>query len=711
MKLFCTFLYVYLLVVLGIGCSIIPKPNVQKVESSSSDIDISRYSYENYYIGLAEAPNTKIDNGDITTGDLREKAREELAKAIYVHVESELHTTINESNFDGDYSIIEETKFSTKQTAVVDLPGQFLEWSQSKTSTKTTIICAIRKEHFNNLITAEFDPNILSEPDVSIRFRQLGGILRRLNKYPLATFNNEQKSIYFDYLKEYFTIAKGIRVDIGLWEDIPWSRPDEKRYLPVRVFYNNESLVGIELKIIEFGESIFTTEDYIKIDLKNYIINDRLQFTLVPVFQFIEFDNVQPLCKIDEDNVIAFRLKIGINNIAFSAESIPSSQRVHLYNIPFDVIQKRINGIMVIDKQNDDADFDYEFICDIAEFFDNSLQRKSVSISMKLRDVDGNNFYSLTKDDILADNKKIADAIRQSIEEWTNYYNLYTVNGIIDEPNKVDISIRQFGREKKFGQFTKNFSCYGVYRGAVPTLIISKKGFRTTEITLPRYTSDNQDFVLHERIKLDAARGYFNVMAIKNDGQPITADFTVEKRLIPYIPAFQTNVLNQRNITTITKNVTPGIYTIKASKKGWNTNKKTFFVSDSDALMTIKLDLSRKPVWKGMYKTALVPGWGQKYLGQSTIKSIAHLVLTSAIYAWTTVSYYGYTDSQDKFIQSRDYYNSLYSPSIEDYEIAYNKAETDRKAMLDKNDMLKISLSLTGIVYLYNQIDLFIFRK
>jgi hypothetical protein len=156
--------------------------------------------------------------------------------------------------------------------------------------------------------------------------------------------------------------------------------------------------------------------------------------------------------------------------------------------------------------------------------------------------------------------------------------------------------------------------------------------------------------------------------------------------------------------TTFSQRLT-GHYEIKAHRHGYEAYNSTVVLAGDDAT-TIQIELSPKTRLKAGFRSLVIPGWGQRYSGESTRGTM--LTIGTALAAVTAGILY--LDFDDK----RDAYDDILSRYQATREVTERRAMADRlyqtqQEAYDAEEAKNIAVGILAGIWIYNVIDAVVF--
>lgn len=145
-----------------------------------------------------------------------------------------------------------------------------------------------------------------------------------------------------------------------------------------------------------------------------------------------------------------------------------------------------------------------------------------------------------------------------------------------------------------------------------------------------------------------------------------------------------------------------GVYQIRLEKPGYEKGKQNAVAVQSGAATPLAFDLKQKTRQGAIWRSLVLPGWGQRYADRTRIGT-AYTVTEVAALAFAVIAWNDYQGKTDTYTRARDAYDNA------DYGDNLLQLYDDRMAAYDDADAAKSTLTMVaGIaiaVYVWNVAD------
>jgi hypothetical protein len=148
-----------------------------------------------------------------------------------------------------------------------------------------------------------------------------------------------------------------------------------------------------------------------------------------------------------------------------------------------------------------------------------------------------------------------------------------------------------------------------------------------------------------------------------------------------------------------------GQYRVEVVREGYEKYRTKTYFSEAQ---TSQLDITLIPKTrtKAFFRSLIIPGWGQKYYGNST-KSALYFTATAA----AAVGYFFVKDNYDSKVDDYNARKTAYEDATHWADLPRLEAELRdaQKKANDAEDRVNIMVAVTAGVYVFNLLDSFLF--
>jgi hypothetical protein len=148
-----------------------------------------------------------------------------------------------------------------------------------------------------------------------------------------------------------------------------------------------------------------------------------------------------------------------------------------------------------------------------------------------------------------------------------------------------------------------------------------------------------------------------------------------------------------------------GRYDVSAYAPGYEEWRSTLYL-DPGANRTLSIQMSQKLRWKGIARSVLFPGWGQRYSGQKT-KSVIFGALEIGALAWVGIEHFQYQDRVDALRDAEHAYENEKNEA--EIRRLYGVMERERSKAEDQYDQRRLAVYAAGAVWAVNILDAVLF--
>lgn len=146
-----------------------------------------------------------------------------------------------------------------------------------------------------------------------------------------------------------------------------------------------------------------------------------------------------------------------------------------------------------------------------------------------------------------------------------------------------------------------------------------------------------------------------------------------------------------------------GPYSIRATKRGYESKRMTLEFN-RDISRSIAVDLQPLSPAKAAFRSILLPGWGQRYKGQ-TGRGVFFAVITLGAGAGTLITYSNYRSDLDERDQAEQAYLQSLNGNIDEMQLALSNWQAKQGQVEDSRHRYQRALVITAGLWTLNVLD------